>query len=184
MSDPAQPADTEAAAGPLPVPPQGMLTLRADLAQPWLKAGLDAAGLDLPDRLRLTRRGDRTAIWMSPDELLLLLPRNDLGPLRDGLAAALAGQHHLLADMSEARAIFALRGAEAREVLARLTPADVSARAFGPGCARRTRLGQVPALIWMAEEGEVNIACFRSVAVYISDLLAGAAAPSERIGLL
>jgi sarcosine oxidase subunit gamma len=183
MSDPVQQAARTAPVDVAPLPPQGMLALRADLSRPWLAGALEAAGLDLPERLRLTARGERIAIWMAPDELLLLLPADDLGAVRDGLAAALAGQHHLLADVSDARSLFAVRGADAREVLARLTPADVSPGGFDPGSARRTRLGQVAALIWMPEEGEVRVACFRSVAGYVSGLLTGAAAPSARIGL-
>jgi hypothetical protein len=66
------------------------------------------------------------------------------------LLAALAGKHHLVADVSDARAVFTITGDGAREVLAKCCPVDVAPGVFGPGEVRRTRAAQVAAAVWMS----------------------------------
>ena len=79
-------------------------------------------------------------------------------------------------EVSDARAVFRLTGDldAAREVLAKLTPADLSPTAFGEGEVRRTKLGQVAAAFWI-EDGGITLVSFRSVAAYVFDLLSNAA---------
>jgi sarcosine oxidase subunit gamma len=88
-----------------------------------------------------------------------------------------------VADVSDARVGFRVVGPGARAVLARLSPADLSAPVFGPGSVRRTRLAQVPAAIWMTGEGAIDVAVFRSVADYALGLLRGAADSEARAPL-
>jgi sarcosine oxidase subunit gamma len=154
-----------------PAPAMAMLTLRADLAAPALAAALTAADLPLPGVRQIAWRGARGAGWMSPDEVLLVVPPAEARAVQAALAAALAGVHHLLVDVSDARAAFAIEGAGARELLARLCPVDLHPDRFGPGMLRRTRLAQVPAAFWMTGEARFVLVCFRSVAVYVDDLL-------------
>jgi sarcosine oxidase subunit gamma len=163
---------------------RGMVTLRADLADARVRKAVKAvAGADVPDTRRAALAGGRGAIWMSPDELLLLLPHGEAGSAVAALSTALEGVHHLAAEVSDARAVFRLTGdpARVREVLARLTPADVSPGAFAEGEARRTRLGQTAAAFWI-EDGGVTLVAFRSVARYVFDLLSNAAAPGAEVG--
>jgi sarcosine oxidase, subunit gamma len=156
---------------------RGMVTLRADLGAPKVaKAVKDAVGVDAPDLTRAALSGGRGAIWMSPDELLLLVPYADAPATAARLGEALAGVHHLAVDVSDARAVFRLTGDldAVREVLAKLTPADISPAAFGEGDVRRTKLGQVAAAFWI-EDGGITLVSFRSVARYVFDLLSNAA---------
>lgn len=166
------------------VAPLGMVTLRGDLGSaPLARAVKAAVGVEVPGQRRMAMAGGRGALWMSPDELLLVMPHAQAGASVAALGIALAGEHHLAADVSDARAVFRLTGdlAVVREVLARLTPADLSPEAFGAGEVRRTKLGQVAAAFWI-EEGGVTVVCFRSVAAYVFDLLADAAAPGAAVG--
>ena len=87
------------------------------------------------------------------------------------LGKALAGSHHLVANVSDARAMFTLKGDRAREILAKLSPADVTEAGFGPGQMRRSRMAQVAAAFWITADGTVNVVCFRSVGAYVFDLL-------------
>lgn len=164
---------------------QGMVTLRADLADPALGTALAAEGLPLPGR-RAIRDGEggRAAAWMSPDELLLLCPYGEGPRLAASLAAALSGTHHLAADVSDARVLFRLSGpvAAQREVMAKLSPTDLAPGRFEPGEVRRSRLAQVAAAFWLDAEG-FRILCFRSVAGYVLRLLETAAAPGGALGL-
>lgn len=186
MSDPAAPDHAPPIANPpfegritiAPAPPLGMITLRGDLADPAFGAGLRAVtGTDLPaPRQRVDMpTGGGQLMWMSPDEALLVCPRDAVDGILSALTAALAGQHVLLADISDARALFHLSGADIRDVLARLTPADLAAEAMPLGELRRTRLGQVAAGIWFRDATRAELICFRSVAGYVFDLLCNAA---------
>ena len=156
--------------------PLGQITLRGDLSDPTLRATVEAlTGGPVPDRLRLNGTSQRGAALMSPDELLLFLPREEVQAALSRLDSDLAGTHFLAADVSDLRACIALQGEGAREVLAKLSPADLSPSAFGPGDFRRTRLGQIAAGIWLEGQG-ARVVCFRSVADYALALLRQSAA--------
>ncbi|MEE4346973.1 MAG: sarcosine oxidase subunit gamma family protein [Paracoccaceae bacterium] len=166
--------------------PTGMITLRGDLAAPAMAKALDKAlGLSMPPQRRIVATADGTgsAAWMSPDELLLILPYAQVNTALAALAAALSGTHHLAENVSDARALIALSGPDARvrEVLAKLAPVDLHPAHFKPGDIRRTRLAQVAGAFWMAEAGQANVICFRSVAQYVFDLLSAAADPAASV---
>lgn len=180
MSDPVTPLGNAVFEGPVRVAetgPHGMITLRGKLDDPAIAAALTkATGLPIPEPRRITTDGTRTLVWMSPDETLILTPRTDRAAVQTALTEALGQAHALVADMSDARAVFQLTGDDAhiREVIARLAPVDMDR--FEVSEARRTRLAQIAAAIWMPAEGEVSLVCFRSVAQYAFDLLSEAAA--------
>ncbi|WP_226780643.1 sarcosine oxidase subunit gamma [Oceaniglobus trochenteri] len=179
MSDPVTPLNGASFQGFVTVTetaPQGMITLRGDLAAAALRdAVLAVAGADLPDMGRIVINGSRGCAWMSPDEALLLLPRADVPDALAQLATALEGSHHLAVDVSDARAMFRLEGAGLRDVLAKLTPADVSPAGLAPFTLRRSRLAQVAAAFWLTDQQAAHVICFRSVAQYVFDLLSTSA---------
>lgn len=166
--------------------PVGMITLRGDLAAAPVVQALDKAmGLSLPQQRRITANADgtRSVAWMSPDELLLILPYVQVQNALAAIEAALAGVHHLAEDVSDARALITVTGPDARvrEVLAKLAPVDLHPDQFQPGDIRRTRLAQVAGAFWMAEAGQAHVICFRSVAQYVFDLLRSAADPAAAV---
>lgn len=161
----------------------GMITLRGDLASSALKnAATGAAGVDMPGRNEIRQVGEQAIAWMSPDELLVLVPHGEVAAKLEQIAATCGTQHHLAVDVSDARALFRLTGRGVREVIAKLCPVDMSPEAFGPGRLRRTRMAQVPAAVWMTDNETVHVICFRSVAQYVFDLLKGASAPGSEVG--
>jgi sarcosine oxidase subunit gamma len=165
----------------------GMITLRADLSHAAVAAAVDKAlGVPMPPRGRiLPAKGvsQGQAAWMSPDEILLILPYGQIGAAVSSLEASLAGTHHLIQNVSDARAVISLAGPDARvrEVLAKLTPVDLHPSAFNVGDFRRSRMAQVAGAFWMPEAGRINVVCFRSVAVYVFDLLKAAADPAAAV---
>jgi sarcosine oxidase, subunit gamma len=162
---------------------QGMITLRGDLSSRALKSAVKAAvSMDVPEANSARFDGGRGACWMSPDELLLLCAHEDVAATLGKIDRALAGQHYLAVDVSDARAIFHIEGAAAREVMAKLCPVDLSRGAFIPGQFRRTRMAQVPAAFWMDENEGFHVICFRSVAEYAFALLSEAAQPGSSVG--
>jgi sarcosine oxidase subunit gamma len=154
---------------------RGMITLRADLGDP--KFGKDfvkALGAKVPDMRRMTQNKAVIVAWMSPDELLILCKYDEVSEVIASLDKALKGIHYLAVNVSDARAVLSLEGTGWRDVLAKLTPADVSSTAFGPDEMRRSRLAQVAGAFWISGENRVEVICFRSVATYVFDLLQAA----------
>jgi sarcosine oxidase, subunit gamma len=154
----------------------GMITLRGDLAEARLRAVCtDLTGAAFPDQRQITRADKGSLGWMSPDEVLLVLSPDAIPDALARMAAALEGVHHLAVDVTDARAVIGVDGAGAREVLAKLTPADLHPQSFGPGELRRTQLGQIAAALWAEDEGRFTVVCFRSVADYAFRLLSQSA---------
>jgi sarcosine oxidase subunit gamma len=154
---------------------RGMITLRGDLTSAKLiKAVKAVTGQAVPISGQFLGDGTSGVAWMSPDELLLAMPYVDVAQHVAQIDKALVGQHYLAVDVSDARAVFSVSGARARDVLARLCPVDLHADSFGVGHFRRTRMAQVAAAFWMHDTG-FDVVCFQSVGDYAHDLLTQAA---------
>jgi sarcosine oxidase subunit gamma len=163
------------------LPAPAMVLLRADLRAAAVKNAVRAAaGVPVPPQRRLEMADETGAAWMGPDELLLFGPAGQGPAMAAALAAALAGQHALAADVSDQRALWQLEGAAVREVLAKLTPADI--RRLPLNELRRTRLAQVAAALWLPDPAQARVLAFRSVAGYVDALLAHAARPGSEVG--
>ncbi|WP_208349789.1 sarcosine oxidase subunit gamma [Pseudaestuariivita rosea] len=155
--------------------PYGMITLRGDLSSTALqKAATDAAGVAFPETGMCVFEGKSGLSWMSPDELLVLMPHDQIQSTLAQIEKALNSTHFLAADVSDARAMFTITGPHWRDVLAKLTPADVHPDSFQQGHFRRTRLAQVPVAFWQSSADTVTLICFRSVADYVEGLLVNA----------
>lgn len=162
----------------------GMITLRGDLASAAMKAAVKTAlGLGIPDQRQALSGKGGSALWMSPDELLLICARDGVAQVIASLEKALAGRHFLALNVSDARAVIRVTGAGARETLAKLCPVDLAPGTFTPGMVRRTRLGQIPAAFWLDGRGAFHLICFRSVADYAFGALCDAAAPGGAVGV-
>jgi len=155
---------------------QGMITLRGDLANAKVKAAVKkVSGVAVPAVRKAVVTEGRGAAWMSPDELLILVPYTEADEAVASLSAALKGLHHMAVNVSDARAYIRVEGAGAAEVMAKNAPVDLSPAAFGAGDFRRTRLGQTAAAFWQDDAGAFHVICFRSVGDYAFDLLAQSA---------
>jgi sarcosine oxidase subunit gamma len=149
---------------------QGMITVRGDLGSAKMKKAVKAAtGTAVPAPRRIISSGDNSAAWMSPDELLLLVPYADAAATVGALEKTLAGEHALVADVSDARAMFRIKGPKAQEALMKLCPVDFSSLAADE--IRRTRAAQVAAAVWMSGQDEYSLVSFRSSAGYVMGLL-------------
>ncbi len=162
---------------------RGMITLRGDLASPKLTGAVTKlTGVACPAVGHINLAGESGLAWMSPDELLVLTPYASSATDAAALANKLKDSHHLVANVSDARAMFRLQGAAVREVLAKISPADISAVGFGPGKIRRSRLAQVAGAFWLVDDQTAEIVCFRSVASYVFSLLEHASRHGAEVG--
>lgn len=188
MSDPVSPLGGASFDGLIRITetgPRGMLTVRGDLTSAKLATAVKTAtGCAMPAPMGTVIDGGQGVCWMSPDELLVLVPHAEATGAVQAMTTALAGEHALVVDVSDARACFTLDGEAAfvRETLAKLIPADTRAKAMPVGVMRRTRLAQVPAAVFFSSETRAELICFRSVADYAFGVLCHAAQPGSAVG--
>ncbi|OWU81562.1 sarcosine oxidase subunit gamma [Phaeobacter sp. 22II1-1F12B] len=162
---------------------QGMITLRGDLSLATVKkVATTASGAAFPGQRQITVSDTGALAWMSPDELLILCPYEDVSDRLAKMTKSLGNTNALAVDVSDARAIFAISGEDARDVMAKLCPVDLHPEVFKPGEIRRTRLAQIAAAIWMEDDDTFRLICFRSVAQYAYDALKVAAAAGSAVG--
>ncbi len=148
-----------------------MVTLKAELSKATCASIKKALGPPVP----ATRKIAHGVAWMAPDELLIMVPQGDSPQtVIDRLTAEIKAPM-LAVDVSDARAVFTLKGNKAREVLAKGAPVDLSPGAFQPGDFRRTRLGQVAVAFWLEAEDEITLVCFASLRQFMFDWLVNAA---------
>ena len=155
---------------------RGMITFRGDLSNAKLKSVCKSlTGFAVPEMGKAMSNGDKGVTWMSPDELLILVPHSETNDAIAAIEKAMKGQHFLAQNVSDARTHLTVQGSFAREVVAKLAPADLHPDHFQIGDFRRTRLGQVAAAFWMTDAETFELICFRSVGQYAFDLLAASA---------
>lgn len=147
-------------------------------------AALDAVetllGFALPKQAcRANGAGGRHALWLGPDEWLVLAPINDIEVLTAALEAVMAHAPHALVDVSARQIALTLTGADAAEVLAAGCPLDLDAEAFPVGMCTRTVLAKAEIVLWRTDATTFHIEVWRSFSTYTRGILevAGATAP-------
>ncbi|QEX21671.1 sarcosine oxidase subunit gamma [Hypericibacter adhaerens] len=121
-------------------PHRCQINLRGNAADPaFLDAVRQATGLDLPQLPNSVARGNELrALWLGPNEWLVIGPAGRETDLVRSLRTSLLGQHAAVTDVSEARTCILVAGAKARELLARGISLDLHPRVFGPGRCGQT----------------------------------------------
>lgn len=130
------------------------INLRGNPADPaFTSAVRQATGLGLPTTANtVATAGDLAALWLAPDEWLIVGPADAATAGREAalagtLRVALAGQHVAVTDVSEARTIIAVSGPRARDLLAKGTSIDLHPREFGPGRCAQTGLASTNVIL-------------------------------------
>ncbi len=154
----------------------GMILFRGDLNSKFVRDQIEATvGLQLPDRCKITTADELSMAWMSPDELLIFAPPENVEHLVLDLEKSLQNASVLICEVSNSRSVIELTGDHIRDILAKNTPIDCSPEKFMKGMFRRTRLGQIAAAFWLVEESLWYIACRRSETEYVEQLLKASA---------
>jgi sarcosine oxidase subunit gamma len=145
----------------------------------WILRGSDAAAgagramdLAVPTRpLRSAAMAGRAALWLGPDEWLLLAPQQDHDILTGALAAALAGTPHSLVDVSHRQVGLLVEGEGAALALAAAVPLDLDEEAFPVGMVARTIFEKAEIVLWRTAPHRFHLEVWRSFAPYVRDLL-------------
>ncbi|HET8690894.1 MAG TPA: sarcosine oxidase subunit gamma family protein [Steroidobacteraceae bacterium] len=134
-----------------------------------------AFGVPMPEAAcRANTGGGRAALWLGPDERLLLAPEGTQAGVAAALAAALAGIPHSLVDVSERQVAIRVDGPAARDLLATGCPLDLDPEAFPVGACTRTLFAKAEALLWRRAAEEYHLEVGRSFAEYVRGCLRSA----------
>ena len=145
---------------------------RLDDLAAGLRAGL---GLVLPAPGRVAYAAGTAALWLQPNAWMLCAPSAGEGNLARAAKTA-AGDAGSVVDQTHGRTVFALAGARARDVLARICRLDLHPRVFAPAQVAATRLADMPGLIHQLDAlPSYELVVFSTYAVHFAGALTHAA---------
>ena len=128
--------------------------------------------VELPVRLGPAgQRGERAALWLGPDEWLLMSEGQSVEALSAALEAGLEGAPHSLVDVSHRQIGLKVLGADAARALSAGCPLDLRLKAFPVGMATRTLLAKAEMVLWR-RAGGFHVEVWRSFSDYVTGLLA------------
>jgi sarcosine oxidase subunit gamma len=157
----------------------GHLNLRLDPTNTALvNAAETAIGLELPlVPNRSTGSSTQAALWLAPDEWLLLTPQDRQVALVEDLEHSLAGAHFAVNDVSSGQTLISVTGVAARGLLARGSSIDLHPHKFVPGCCAQTLFAKATVLLcqWDDDPPAFGLIVRRSFADYLWTWLADAA---------
>ena len=157
-----------------PLPPASRHVLRG--GPQAMAAASNALGLSIPQTpCRALTHGDRSALWLGPDERLLLAPVALGSEIAHLLEQALRDTPHSLVDVSHRQTALEVSGPHSIAVLNAGCPLDLDSRAFPIGMCTRTVLSKAEIVLWRTGEDIFHLEVWRSFNTYVSSFLAEAA---------
>ena len=135
-----------------------------------------AFSADLPSQLGPAgESAGRAALWLGPDEWLLIADGADAADISDVLESVLDGTAHSLVDVSHRQIGLTASGPAAARVLNAGCPLDLDPRAFPVAFATRTLFDKIEIVLWRRAEATFHIEVWRSFAPHLVASLAEAA---------
>jgi sarcosine oxidase subunit gamma len=131
-----------AAVGAVEVRFPALVNLRAD---PALAARVTLELPLAPNTWRMT--GGREALWLGPDEWLVVAEPGSAPSVLEELEGALDGAHHSVVDVSAERAVVDLAGDDRTELLTGGCGLDLHPRSWREGRCAQTLLARIPVLL-------------------------------------
>ena len=133
-------------------------------------------GAEPPSQLGPAGEGEkRAALWLGPDEWLLIGDSADAAAIADVLESVLEGTAHSLVDVSHRQIGLIASGPAAARVLNAGCPLDLSLKAFPVGFATRTLFDKAEIVLWRRAQATFHVEVWRSFAPYLAASLAEAA---------
>jgi sarcosine oxidase subunit gamma len=153
------------------LPPAARLVLRGG---PQVRdAAMDALDLQRSETPCRAVHGDgRAALWLGPDERLLIGPAEAAEEMSGQLQRALAGMPHSLVEISHGQTAFELRGARAAAALNIGCPLDLDPASFPVDMCTRTVFAKAQMVLWRTGPETFRVEIARSFAPYVTKILA------------
>jgi sarcosine oxidase subunit gamma len=117
----------------------------------------------------------RAALWLGPDEWLLIADGADAAEIGAMLESVLDGTAHSLVDVSHRQIGLIASGPVTARVLNAGCPLDLDTRAFPVGFATRTLFDKIEIVLWRRAETTFHVEVWRSFAPYLAASFAEAA---------
>jgi sarcosine oxidase, subunit gamma len=121
---------------------------------------------------RASQSVGRIALWLGPDEWLLIAPRSERELAGSVLAKALADVPHALVDVSDRNSALIISGPAVEDVLSAGCPLDLDPAAFPVGMCTRTLFAKAEIVLWRTAATEFRIEVARSFLPYVEGVLA------------
>jgi sarcosine oxidase subunit gamma len=139
-------------------------------------AAQEPLGIRVPaSACRAVTDGERAALWLGPDEWLLIAPERCAAAIAPALRDALERLPHSLVDVSHRQLALAVTGPGATTLLAAGCPLDLDAGAFPVGMCTRTMLAKAEVVLWRTDPQVFRVEVWRSFVAYVSQFLGEAA---------
>jgi sarcosine oxidase subunit gamma len=175
MADQVQIQRREALKGAVANSPTVRLTPAPAASRASLRAGPDAVaalstalGVSLPTRPKTSALANgRAALWLGPDEWLLIGPE---GTDFVGLAGK-ADALHAAVDISHRNVAIMVSGPGAADAINAGCPQDLSLAVFPVGACSRTVFGKIEVIVHRTEEDTFRVECWRSFSDYCFAML-------------
>ncbi|MEZ5831011.1 MAG: sarcosine oxidase subunit gamma family protein [Dongiaceae bacterium] len=131
-----------------------IVNIRGTASDPAFTSAVQTAtGLALPSAANtVSTAGPWQILWLGPNEWWITGPDSEADSLVEALRANFAGQHATACDVSESRAIIALKGPKARDVLMRGVSMDLHPREFHVGQCAQTGLSRANVLLHLVDD--------------------------------
>jgi len=127
-----------------------------------------AFGVALPRAAcRAETVGERSALWLGPDEWLLIAPEGEAADLAAIMARALKGEAASIVEISDRQVAIAAIGQKAAEAINAFNPLDLDLTAFPVGRCTRTVFAKAEIVLWRTGADEFRIEVWRSFAPYV-----------------
>lgn len=123
---------------------------------------------------RVNCEGDRAALWLGPDEWLLLAPLGEEPRISAAFRSTLASPTYALIGVSHQHVPLLVCGRKAPHLLNAGCPLDLDLLAFPAGKCTRTVLAKAPILLWRQSCDSFYVGTLRSYVPYVRDFLAEA----------
>jgi sarcosine oxidase subunit gamma len=119
--------------------------------------------------------GNRAALWLGPDEWLILVSGAEGAALGAALENAMADRPHALVDVSHRQDGLTVAGRQATVVLNAGCPLDFDPDAFPIGMCTRTVLAKAEIVLWRTGADAFRVEAPRSLLPYVRGFLREAA---------
>jgi sarcosine oxidase subunit gamma len=131
-----------------------------------------AFGVVLPETAcRAATDGARAALWLGPDEQLLLAPDGETAAIESSIAQALPDHAYSLVDVSHRQVGIGIHGPHAEWLLEAQCPLPLNLRDFPVGMCTRTVFAKAEIVLWRPAEQVFRLEIWRSFASYVVELL-------------
>jgi sarcosine oxidase, subunit gamma len=172
-------ADLPAVRRPPEIPATSGLRLLAPSARFILRAhphAIRSAGAALGIEVaqlacRASQGGARAALWLGPDEYLILAPDGETPALARLLEEALRNEPHSLVDVSHRQTALEIRGPRVEDILNSACPLDLGLRAFAVGMCTRTVFAKAEFVLWRTAADVFRLEVWRSFTDYVARFL-------------